>query len=106
MSRRQMLDDPSTAYPQLAQFLGGYFHQDWPADGASWEDIAGDFIAESTRSSVTDTAAELRALLAQGFSDTELGGVLDGLGCSVDPGAFGLDAQAWLEALLVRVARA
>jgi hypothetical protein len=103
MSRQTMLDDPGASYPQLRQFLGGYFHQDWPLESARWQDVADEFIAESTQSAVAQTADELRSLLAEGFSDQETDAILDGLGCSVNPAAFHLGARAWLEALQSRI---
>lgn len=104
MSRQEMLDDPGSVYSRLRQFLGGYFHQDWPVDSARWEDVADDFIAESTRSDVAETAAELGSLLAEGLSDQEAEAVLEGLGCNVNPAAFGLGAGSWLAALRARLA--
>lgn len=106
MSRQEMVDDPGASYPQLRQFLGGYFHQDWPLESGRWEDVADDFVAESTRSAVAQTADELRSLLAEGFSDEETEAVLEGLGCNVDPAAFQLGPGAWLEALRTRITRA
>ena len=106
MSRQEMLDDPGASYPQLRQFLGGYFHQDWPLDSGRWEDVADEFVAESTRSSVAQTADELRSLLAERLSDEATEAVLEGLGCNVNPAAFHLGARAWLEALEARVSRA
>jgi hypothetical protein len=103
MSRQEMLDDPGASYPQLRQFLGGYFHQDWPLDSARWEDVAADFVAESTRSSVEQVSDELRSLLAEGLSDAELESVLEGLGCNVNPAAFQLGVGAWLAALQARI---
>lgn len=105
MSRQEMLDDPGASYPELRQFLGGYFHQDWPLDSGRWEDVADDFVAESTRSSVAQTADELRSLLDQQFSDAETEAVLERLGCSVNTAAFQLGARAWLEALEGRITR-
>jgi hypothetical protein len=106
MSRQEMLDDPGASYPHLRQFLGGYFHQDWPLDSARWEDVADEFVADSPRSSVAETADELRAVLAQRLSDEETEGLLEGLGCNVNPAAFHLGAGAWLEALETRLTRA
>jgi hypothetical protein len=103
MSRQEILDDPGASYPQLRQFLGGYFHQDWPLDSARWEDVADEFVAESTRSSVAQTADELRGLLAEGLSDDELESVVEGLGGNVNTAAFQLGAGAWLAALQARI---
>jgi hypothetical protein len=106
MSRQEMLDDPASAFPELGQFLGGYFHQDWVADRHRWEAVVDDFIAESPRSLVLACAAELRDLLAAGFSDTELTSLLELLGGSVDPAAVELRADEWLQAMLRRLSAA
>jgi hypothetical protein len=103
MSRQEMLGDPASAFPQLGQFLGGYFHQDWVIDRQRWEEVVDDFIAESPRSLVLECAAELRDLLAAGFTDTELTGVLERLGVSVDPSAVQLRADEWLQEMLGRL---
>ena len=49
MSRQDILDDPVIAYPQLEQFLGAYFHQDWGLDRDGWEPVVDDFVAKSPR---------------------------------------------------------
>jgi CdiI immunity protein len=103
MSRQEMLDDPASAFPQLGQFLGGYFHQDWVVDRHRWEEVVDDFIAESPTSLVLACAAEVRDLLAAGFTDTELTGLLERLGGSVDPAAVELSADEWLQAMLGRL---
>ena len=73
-------------------------------DRRGWETVVDDFVAESPGSVVVDTADELRDLLAAGFSGAQLGAVLDGLGGSVVPSAFGMTATAWLAAVLQRLA--
>lgn len=103
MSRQETLDDPASSFPQLRQFLGGYFHQDWPVDHDRWEEVVDDFVAESPRSVVTDSASELGALLDQQLDDVELEAVLEALGCSVDPSAFNLSAVDWLRAVARRL---
>ncbi len=103
MSRQDILDDPVIAYPQLEQFLGAYFHQDWGQDRDGWEAVVDEFVAESPGSVVTATAEEVSDLLGAGFSDAELASVLDGLGGEVVPTAFGLTPSAWLAAVLERL---
>lgn len=105
MSRQEMPDDQEFGFPLLRQLLGGYFHQDWPLDGGSWEEVTDDFIAESTGPSVAATADELRSLLAGQLSDQQLEDTVDELGGSVDPSAFDLSAREWLEAVAARLAR-
>jgi hypothetical protein len=106
MSRQEQLDDPASAFPQLGQFLGGYFHQDWVVDRHRWEEVVDDFVAESPRSLVLACAAELRDLLAAGFTDTELTNLLERLGGSVDPAAVELRTDEWLRAMLARLTAA
>jgi hypothetical protein len=103
MSRQQLIDEPAEALPEAAQLLAGYFHQDWVLDGGRWEDVVDGFVAESPGSAVVGATADLRTLLAAGFGDVELAGVLDRLGASVDPAADGLTATGWLEAVLARL---
>jgi hypothetical protein len=99
MSRQGILDDPASSFPQLHQFLGGYFHEDWHLGRDRWEAVVDDFVAESPQSLVTDSAGELGALLDEQLNDVELAAVLEGLGCSVDPSAFNLGAAEWLSAV-------
>lgn len=99
MSRQQILDDPASAFPQLRQFLGGYFHQDWVVERDDWQDIVRDYVSESPRSAVTECAAELRGLLDAGLVEAELGIVLERLGGSVEPSALGQTTEEWLRAV-------
>jgi CdiI immunity protein len=103
MSRQEILDAPASAFPQLRQFLGGYFHQDWVVEHATWEEVVDDFIADSPRHAVLECASELRDLLAAEFSDGELAIVLERLGCSVDASALDLRTGEWLRLVLERL---
>ena len=103
MSRQEILDAPASAFPQLRQFLGGYFHQDWVVEHATWEEVVDDFIAESPRHAVLECTSELRDLLAAELPDAELDTVLERLGCSVDPVALGLSSAEWLRLVLERL---
>lgn len=105
MSRQEILDAPASAFPQLRQFLGGYFHQDWVIEHGTWEEVVGDFIVESPRHAVLESAAELRDLLAAELTDSELATVLERLGCSVDPSALHLSTGEWLREVLEEVSR-
>jgi hypothetical protein len=103
MSRHEILDDPASALPQLRQFLGGYFHQDWMVDRRLWTEVVEDFIVESPRSAVLGCASELRDLLAAVLDEGELATVLERLGCSVDPSALHLRTDEWLRGVLERL---
>ncbi len=103
MSRAEILAAPSSAFPESAQFLGGYFHQDWVVDREGWQEVVDDYVTETPDAVVAACAAEVRALLNAGLSDDDLGRVLAGFGCSVDPSAFGLTAATWLAAVRARL---
>jgi phenylalanyl-tRNA synthetase beta subunit len=103
MSRQTILDEPAAAAPQAAQFLAGYFHQDWVLDRGGWEEVVDDFVAESPPGVVSECAGDLRRLLGAGLSEEELARVLDRVGCSVEPSAYGLTPSAWLSAVLARL---
>ncbi len=103
MSRQEILDAPSSAFPQLRQFLGGYFHEDWIVEHARWDEVVDDFIAESPRHAVLESAAEMRDLLGAEFGDRELATVLERLGCSVDASALDLRTGDWLRLVLERL---
>lgn len=103
MSHPEILDDPGARYPHLEQFLGGYFHEDWPVTHARWEDCVDEFAAESGAAAVAAVTRELDAVLGHGFEDAQVAALLDGLGCSVEPAAFGLRASAWLDAVRTRL---
>lgn len=104
MTRQDIVDDPAAAYPQLHQLMSAYFHRDWPMDGNGWEKVVDDFVLESPGSVVTDTAGELRGLLAAGLDDGELSFVITRLGGEVDPAAFHMSTTGWLTAVGLRLA--
>ncbi len=103
MTGQEILDDPGAAYPQLRQFLGAYFHQDWAVDCQGWEEVVDDFLADSPRSAVIATAEEMRGLLATGVADADLDTVLNRLDSNVTPSALDMGAAEWLAAVLRRL---
>jgi hypothetical protein len=103
LSRQQVLRDPAAACPELVQFLAAYFHQDWPVDGGAWESVVDAFVTESPHGMVVAAADELSCLLALRLRDGQLDTVLERLGASVRPAAFGLTTGAWLEAVRKRL---
>ena len=101
--RDAILTDPRASLPMTHQFLAAYFHQDWMMDNPRWSDAVDDFVAESTRPSVTGTAAEMRRLAGAGFDEPALRAVLENLDSALDPAGVGLDAQSWLAAVIERL---
>ncbi len=84
--------------PQLAQFLGGWFHQDWPDEGyASPADVVRAYAREETPQAVRATMKEIDSLLASRLPPTQMRRLLvDELGCAYDPTADGKTFRSWL----------
>lgn len=53
-------------YPELASFMGGWFHQDFDIHGDSLEDVVAAFKAESDAGLVQPLVADIDAFLATG----------------------------------------
>jgi hypothetical protein len=89
----------SQRYPELFQFFGGHFHQDWVDEYDEADDVVAAYVAAHR-----DEPAHLAALAAQldGFAaahpdDRALAGALQHeLGCEYDTSADGLTARQWL----------
>jgi hypothetical protein len=92
--------------PNLSQFLGGYFNQDYDLcfspDLGNVVDI---FIGHAKSSELRDTLAELDKLLSMGLSEQELGKACSALGCDITPVADGLTYYQWLGGVRARLAK-
>lgn len=84
-------------YPDLHQFLGGYFHQDWTRDHSTSDDVIRSFIDNSTATERSHVVAQLHDLLS--VPDPALGPAVLGLGGYYDPTPDGQTLRQWLEAL-------
>jgi len=86
-----------TAYPELFQFLGGYFHQDWALDATTPTEVVRGFLAEAPTEQVAGVVAEVDRLLAGEPSDAALARVVyEELGCDYDPTPDGVSVRDWL----------
>jgi CdiI immunity protein len=84
--------------PQLAQFFGGWFHQDWTEEGSDWPtDVVRAYMQEETPKAVRKSIKEIEALLASRLPPTQMRRLIgDELGCAYDPTADGKTFRAWL----------
>ncbi|ULU24967.1 contact-dependent growth inhibition system immunity protein [Dyella terrae] len=82
----------------LDQFLGGYFHQDWHDDDASWHEVVERYRGEN--SDAGRVAQEIVELIQRHPDDESLVAELNCLGCYYWPGAPGL-YRAWLSEVAV-----
>ena len=97
--------DPRARLPLLQRFFAGWFHEDWYTDTPSWQDAVDDFVATTSRATVVATLAELRDLAAAGLDEAALADVLLALDCALVPTGVGLNAGAWVDALVSRLDR-
>jgi hypothetical protein len=84
-------------YPNLDEFFGTYFHQDWNSDAASAREIVENYLREWPAEGVAAARTELEKLLSEVESESELGRCVQQLGCYYNPPGDGLTYRAWLE---------
>ena len=62
----------NTEFPQLHDFLGAYFHQDWPVEHATAEEVISAFLADSDADTLIAVYQEIDALLQLQKNETSL----------------------------------
>lgn len=92
-------------YPELYQFFGGYFHQDWSDEqrlaGGSFQDVIREFQTMNPVDVVRQATRELQAFIGLDLPEDELHDiVVDDLGANVRAAGLGLTYRQWLEAVL------
>jgi hypothetical protein len=85
-------------YPELSQFFGCNFHQDWDIEAEDDEGLVRLFRNSAQDAHVADARKELDAFLAEELTEDELGTILLGsFYCYYDPSYFGFTNRQWLE---------
>ncbi len=92
------------AYPYLAQFLGGYFHQDCYDDGALDLEIIDDFIASSWPYQRLGVRADIGKFLHEHGNDA-LRSLTALFAPDVLIGETDAEVRAWLAAVAFRLER-
>lgn len=82
-------------YPELDQFFGAIFHQDWRLDYATASDGVRDYLGNSNEA-IAQAVIELKNFLNEFQDDKALAKAIDALGCEYDPAQDGLTDRAWL----------
>jgi len=82
-------------FPELGQFLGGWFSQDMPDEFADHDEAIGDYLGSTDPRLVARLVGEVRELLALGLDESEYGLAVAELGMEVDPPAP-FSPAAWL----------
>ncbi len=95
------------AFPQLTQFLGGYFHEDWRAEFPDEPAAVHSFVTATSRAGLMRTRAELWRLLDSTRGESGLRHfVASDLGSAFEPGPEFGSMRTWLKSLERRLGRA
>ncbi|AMZ74919.1 MULTISPECIES: contact-dependent growth inhibition system immunity protein [Pseudomonas] len=62
----------STEFPELHDFFGAYFHQDWPDEHGTAEEVLDAFLAESDVDDLRAIQQELNDLIERRKDESEL----------------------------------
>ncbi|AZF36679.1 hypothetical protein C4J88_1895 [Pseudomonas sp. R4-39-08] len=84
-------------YPELQQFLAGYFNQDWVDDHNSANEVINFFISESSDETLTTVQLELDKLISTPKTEQELQDfLLSDIGCYYYYPNEWNDGKTWL----------
>jgi CdiI immunity protein len=86
----------NTTYPNLDEFLGAYFHQDWTVDEPTADGIVEKYLSEWPKEEALLALNELDRLLGQSDNEIWLRGILDEMGCYYNPAGDSLTCAGWL----------
>ena len=96
-----MLKKMKNNYPELFQFLGCYFHQDWMCESSEPDGVVRAFVLESVPQTIEAVKKEILTLLMMNFGEKELREFLmEKMPCNY---CYWLDwesAEAWLNHIL------
>jgi len=87
----------SDPYPELEQFIGGGFHQDWSMFGATIEDVALEYKRVVSEARVRQACAEMDRFIAEYGS--EAGVVFEQRWGSFSPELIGYSIPSFFDAL-------
>lgn len=89
-------------FPELGQFLGGWFSQDMPDEFADHDAAVEDYLATTARPVAARLSGEVHELLALELEESEYALALAELGSEVDP-PEPYSASGWLAGLAERL---
>lgn len=90
-------------FPELNQFLGGWFSQDMPDEFDDHDTAVGDYAGSTAPTVVARLVGELRELLALELDEVDYAVAVAELGTEVDPPAT-YSPSGWLSVTAVRLA--
>jgi len=85
-------------YPEIQQFLAGYFNQDWVDEHDSADDVIHFFISEVSKESLNKVQQELTKLILTDLTEQELQNYLfTKIGCGYYYPNEWKDGKTWLK---------
>lgn len=94
------------SYPALSQFLGAYFHQDWPEEFPDPESAIAAFRRKEPPELVRTACSELDQAHCEAQQSADPSKLLAELGCYYDPQADGRSVPQWLAHVRTKLAAA
>ncbi|WMD21369.1 contact-dependent growth inhibition system immunity protein [Achromobacter seleniivolatilans] len=82
-------------YPELEQFMGGWFHQDWVDTGETIAEIVQDYKSGSNAETVHKVCLEMNAFLANYGANSDA--AFRQLWKSIDPATLGHTAASFFD---------
>jgi len=86
----------TSMFPDLTQFLGSYFHQDWDMFETTDRGVLQQFVKEVPRAVVESIIAEISKLQRMEIAECDLRALLHEMGCQYYPGET-VSYCEWLE---------
>ncbi|WP_339539905.1 contact-dependent growth inhibition system immunity protein [Pseudomonas sp. RA_15y_Pfl2_54] len=94
-------------FPNLFQFLGAYFHEDWMCEFDLADDVIRSFLADSEGCVVGELVKEIDALLAMKMKENEIRDfLLKEIGCCYCYWHEWQDGNTWLKHISVVIREA
>lgn len=96
----------SRIYPNLFQFLGCQFNQDWGLDFSNANEVINNYVINETKSEIDKICSEIKELMDKEYSDEELRKIIIyDLGCYYDFRVDGYTSKEWLQRVLDQLER-
>ena len=83
-------------YPDLQNFIGCSFHQDWDDTADNFQSVVDQNLARHDAGTIRHMAADIRALLASPITNEELAKWLEAIGCYVILEGEGYTARSFI----------
>jgi len=83
--------------PNLAQFFGAYFHQDWDLEADDALGVIRNYLKEANFPSTQQTIKEIEQLIKMNLSEEQLRDIIVcDMSCNYDPSRYGISYLEWL----------